>query len=181
MITVYLLRLIFMGCEHITKGNGSERERRQIMNTLLKAPILIHNGNKKVGVQYYALSQSLMDIIFRELGNASAQLRIMIVLIGTKPNFGVSQQWILDRTGLCERSYIRARDELVKRGWLSHVPCERITVNFNAIVSCGKPATMSGNTHDIIAGKAPDAIADIINNDIVNEYNKEEVHSNVGL
>lgn len=93
------------------------------MATLSQAPILQHNGSKMVGKQYYALSQSIMDIIFRELGNASAQLRIMIVLIGTKPNdFRISEKWICDRTGLTERSYIRARDELIKRGWLSHIP-----------------------------------------------------------
>ena len=53
-----------------------------------------------------------MDIIFSTLGNSSAQLRIMIVLIGTKPGFGISEKWILDITGLTERSYERARDSL---------------------------------------------------------------------
>ena len=134
------------------------------MDSLLKAPILIHNGSKKVGVQYYALSQQLMDIIFKELGNASAQLRIMIVLIGTKPNFGVSQQWILDRTGLGERSYINARNELIKRGWLSHVPCQSITVNFDAILNSGKPAMIAGKEPEMVAGNTPETIADIINN-----------------
>lgn len=122
------------------------------MDSLLKAPILIHNGNKKVGVQYYALSQQLMDIIFNELGNASAQLRVMIVLIGTKPNFGVSQQWILERTGLGERSYIRARDELIKRGWLTHIPCCSITVNFDAILRCAKPAMIAGKEPEMMTG-----------------------------
>lgn len=130
------------------------------MDSLLKAPVLIHNGSKKVGVQYYALSQQLMDIIFRELGNASAQLRVMIVLIGTKPDFGVSQQWILDRTGLCERSYINARNELIKRGWISHVPCKSITVNFDAILNCGKPEMVAGNEPETVAGNEPEMIAD---------------------
>lgn len=133
------------------------------MDSLLKAPVLIHNGSKKVGVQYYALSQQLMDIIFNELGNASAQLRIMIVLIGTKPNFGVSQQWILDRTGLSERSYINARNELIKRGWLSHVPYQSITVNFDAILKCGEPAMVAGKEPEMVAGNTPEIIADIIN------------------
>lgn len=114
------------------------------MNSLLKAPILKHKGSKQIGIQYYALSQQLMDIIFRELGNASAQLRIMIVLIGTKPDFGVSQQWILNRTGLTERSYISARNSLIERGWLSHIPYHSITVNFDAILNSVKPETDSG-------------------------------------
>lgn len=116
------------------------------MNTLLKAPVLKHKGDKKLGVQYYALSQQLMDIIFKNLGNASAQLRVMIVLIGTKPDFSISQQWILDRTGLDERSYVRARKALVDRGWITHNPCESITVNFDVIMNCVKDDTMSCNS-----------------------------------
>ena len=133
------------------------------MSTLKQAPILRHNGSKNDGKQYYALSQAIMDIIFRELGNASAQLRIMIVLIGTKPNdFRISQQWMLDRTGLSERSYQRARDELVKRGWISHIPYESITVNFENIKKCGQQAMASGEKQGIASFHADDAIADII-------------------
>lgn len=61
-----------------------------------------------------------MDIIFNELGNSSAQLRIMIVLLGTKPDsFSISEQWICDRTGLLHSSYINARKALINRGWLT--------------------------------------------------------------
>lgn len=108
------------------------------MDDLQYAPILKHEGSKKFGIQYYALSQVLMDIVFKILGNSSAQLRIMIVLIGTKPGFRVSERWILDRTGLCERSYIRARNELDKRGWIHHIPYDSITVNFDKILSDGQ-------------------------------------------
>ena len=73
-----------------------------------------------------------MDIIFAELGNSSAQLRIMIVLIGTKPDFGVSEKWICDRTGLLPSSYKSARKQLVKRGWLTHED-GKIIVNFKNI------------------------------------------------
>ena len=66
------------------------------MSTIKQAPLLKHNGSKMDGKQYYALSQSIMDVIFNVLGNASAQLRVMIVLIGTKPNdFRISEKWIL--------------------------------------------------------------------------------------
>ncbi len=109
------------------------------MNTLQQAPILLHKGEKNLGKQYYALPQELMDTIFTQLGNSSAQLRIMIVLIGTKPNdFRISQKWMLERTGLTERSYQRARDELEKRGWIKHIPYESITVDFDKIRKCSQ-------------------------------------------
>lgn len=103
------------------------------MANFRQAPELKFTGQKPEG-QYYAIPQDLADIIFNVLGNSSAQLRIMIVLIGTKAGFKISEKWILDRTGLLHASYIKARQELVKRGWLTHDESEGITVNFNAIL-----------------------------------------------
>ena len=103
------------------------------MANFKQAPELKFTGQKPEG-QYYAIPQSLADIIFNELGNSSAQLRIMMVLIGTKEGFKISEKWILDRTGLLHASYITARKALVKRGWLSHSEAEGITVNFDAIL-----------------------------------------------
>ena len=54
------------------------------MANFKQAPELKFTGQKPEG-QYYAIPQSLADIIFNELGNSSAQLRIMMVLIGTPP------------------------------------------------------------------------------------------------
>lgn len=106
-----------------------------------KAPILVFNGaktqdNQKTN-QEYRIPQHLADIVFNELGNASAQLRLMIVLIGTKEGFGVSEDWILQRTGLLHSSYINARKALVERGWLT---CGngKIIIEFDRIYqSCG--------------------------------------------
>ena len=98
-----------------------------------QAPMLKFNGAKTLGNNFYGIRQDLADIIFRELGNASAQLRIMIVLIGTKEGFAISDKWICDRTGLQHPSYITARKALVKRGWITHEPAKGITVNINAI------------------------------------------------
>ena len=103
------------------------------MANFKQAPELKFSGKKPEG-QYYTIPQNLADIIFNKLGNSSAQLRIMMVLIGTKEGFKISEKWILDRTGLLHASYIKARQELVKRGWLSHSEAEGITVNFNAIL-----------------------------------------------
>lgn len=98
-----------------------------------QAPTLQFNGAKEVDNNFYKLPQELADIVFKELGNASAQLRIMIVLIGTKPGFQISDKWICDRTGLLHPSYVNARKALVAKGWLTHDPAKGITVNFDAI------------------------------------------------
>lgn len=97
------------------------------------APILSFDKPKEKGTNYYELPQKLMDIIFKKLGNSSAQLRIMIVLIGTKPGFGISEQWMLERTGLSQPSYIKARKALVDMGWITLEKRETIKVNFEAI------------------------------------------------
>lgn len=97
-----------------------------------QAPELSFQGQKDNG-QFYKIPQELADIIFTKLGNSSAQLRIMLVLIGTKEGFNISDKWICERTGLLHPSYVNARKALVKRGWLIHKPAEGITVNLSAI------------------------------------------------
>ena len=105
-----------------------------------QAPKLEHQGKKNLeeNEQFYLIPQRMADIVFYTLGNASAQLRIMLVLIGTKPDFCISQKWILQRAGIGESSYINARKALVKRGWLYHSDGESIKVNFDAIREDGK-------------------------------------------
>jgi hypothetical protein len=76
-----------------------------------------------------------MDKIFAELGNSSAQLRVMIVLIGTKPGFAISEKWICDRTGLVQSSYNRARTALINKGWITLEEGKSITVNFKKILT----------------------------------------------
>ena len=101
-----------------------------------KAPTLRFNGEKAQGEtkQTYQIPQQLADIVFKELGNSSAQLRIMMVLIGTKPDsFNIAEKWILERTGLQHASYINARKALVQRGWLSLDAAQAITINFDVI------------------------------------------------
>lgn len=104
-------------------------------NSYDHAPILKFNGTKErvKNEQFYKIPQSLADCIFNTLRDSSAQIRIMMVLVGTKEGFGVSEKWIRDRTGISHESYNRARKELVKRNWLSHVKETSITVNYDEI------------------------------------------------
>ena len=110
-------------------------------DTSYQAPSLHHIGLKAQDNptgQFYMLPQALTDIIFNELGNSSAQLRIMMVLCGTKEGFFISEKWICDRTGLKRQSYERSRDELVKRGWITHNEYSTINIHYDKIYACGK-------------------------------------------
>ena len=109
-------------------------------NTQFKAPSLKYNGEKiqnNPKKQTYQIPQRLCDIIFNTLGDSSAQLRIMLVLVSTKEGFFISNKWICDRTGLQQPSYNRALKELEKRGWITHFPYQTIKVNFNKIYADG--------------------------------------------
>ena len=116
--------------------NNNTNNTNRLPNGQFAAPELIYKGNKTQNNdtnQSYLLPQKLCDILFNELGNKSAQLRIMMVLCGTKTGFFVSEKWILDRTGLLHQNYIRARKELEDKGWLICKAHKSITVNFDAI------------------------------------------------
>ena len=122
-----------------------------------QAPILCFNGSKtqdNTTNQSYQIPQKLADIIFNTLGNASAQLRIMLVLCGTKEGFSISEKWILSRTGLQHSSYIKARQSLIDRGWLTLINSKKLIVNYDIIF---------GNT---ILPQNSNTVLPIINNTI---------------
>ena len=110
--------------------------------TTFKAPKLVFNGAKEQDNentnQSYIIPQKLGDIIFNELGNKSAQLRIMIVLCGTKEGFGISTEWMRQRTGLSQQSYSAAMKELEKIGWITHKSYQSISINFDTIYATAK-------------------------------------------
>jgi len=53
------------------------------------------------------IPQRLGDIIFNVLGDSSAQIRIMLVLCGTKEDFFISGKWMEKRTGLSQHPILR--------------------------------------------------------------------------
>ena len=106
-----------------------------------KAPSLHFNGAKDQDNktnQSYMIPQRLADIIFNLLGRAPAQIKIMIVLCGTKEDFFISTKWMTKRTGLSQQSYSEALRKLVDRGWLTHRNYSHITVNYDKIYEDGR-------------------------------------------
>ena len=98
-----------------------------------QAPKLVFNGNKfNHSKGYYQIPQELADIIFTTFAKQPAYIRLMLVLIGTEPGFGLAEQWVLERTGLNHASYNTTRNKLVEMGWLT---CEngQVIVNFDTI------------------------------------------------
>jgi hypothetical protein len=90
------------------------------MGNVAQAPILGFIGEKfEKDKQHYEIPQDIADIVFNELKDQSVKIRLMLVLIGTKEGWGVSEDWLLQRTGISHSSYIRARKELIDKGWLS--------------------------------------------------------------
>jgi Mn-dependent DtxR family transcriptional regulator len=84
------------------------------------------------------IPQRLADIIFNVLRDSSAQIRIMMVLCGTKEEFFISGKWIQKRTGLSQQSYSESLKKLVARGWVKHVKYQHIWINFDKIYEDGR-------------------------------------------
>lgn len=98
-----------------------------------QAPKLVFNGNKFNETKgFYQIPQEIADIIFKTFAKQPAYIRLMLVLIGTEPGFGLAEQWVLDRTGLNHASYNTTRNKLVEMGWLT---CEnnQVIVNYDKI------------------------------------------------
>jgi hypothetical protein len=98
-----------------------------------QAPKLVFNGSKfNQNKGFYQIPQEAADIMFKEFARQPAFIRLMLVLIGTEPGFGLAEQWVLDRTGMNHASYLKTRDALVELGWLT---CEdgQIAVNYDKI------------------------------------------------
>lgn len=98
-----------------------------------QAPKLVFNGNKFNKTKgFYQIPQEAADRVFAEFARKPAYLRLMLVLIGTEPGFGLSVKWITERTGMTQQTYYNTRDELAEMGWLT---CEnnQVIVNFDKL------------------------------------------------
>lgn len=98
-----------------------------------QAPKLVFNGNKfNHSKGFYQIPQEAADKLFNEFARKPAYLRLMLVLIGTEPGFGLSVKWITERTGMTQQTYYNTREELEKLGWLT---CEndQVIVNFDKL------------------------------------------------
>lgn len=98
-----------------------------------QAPKLAFKGNKFNKTKgFYQIPQELGDIICKTFARQPAPLRLMLVLIGTDPGFGLAEKWIVERTGLTHAAYIKTKDLLEEMGWI-HCEKGKIEVDFDTI------------------------------------------------
>lgn len=95
------------------------------------APILAIKGDKwdnrgtynkterPQGCYFYQQPQEIMNYIMNGLtGQQGNMLKLMLLLISTDIGYGVSQQWVINCTGMQKDKYYDARAILVEIGWL---------------------------------------------------------------
>lgn len=115
-----------------------------------QAPEVLYNGEKQREDNKWTCMYpvELQRIIFNSIDyRSSAELRVMLALIGCAEGFRVSEKWIEEHTGVSHSSYIRARQNLEKRGWITHTKEESIEINFDAIYACGEGSTVEPSTN----------------------------------
>ena len=86
----------------------------------------------------------------------------MLVLCGTKEGFSISEKWILSRTGLQHSSYIKARQSLIDRGWLTLINSKKLIVNYDIIFG----NTILPQNSNTILPQNSNTVLPIINNTI---------------
>ena len=110
-----------------------------------QAPKLAFNGEKFNNTKgFYQIPQEAADVIFKTFARQPAFLRLILVLIGTEPGFGLSLKWVLERTGMTQKTYYETRDALADMGWLI---CEndQVIVNYDKIYGRVESTGQKGN------------------------------------
>ena len=119
-----------------------------------QAPKLAFQGEKFNGdkEQAYIIPQELADIIFndKEFSRSPAPIKLMLTLIGTKVNFGVSEAWVLQRTGMDGSTYNTVRKKLVAKGWLKHEN-GYITVDYDSIYGRNCPSESHPQNFEVVS------------------------------
>ena len=94
------------------------------MGNINQAPKLVHLGEKELMIDgkregFVGIPNSLFKFICNELGDSSSRLRLMFLLVGTSPDWGVSTKWVEDTLGITKGSYTGARKYLIEeKKWL---------------------------------------------------------------
>lgn len=69
---------------------------------------------------FYMLPQELMTAVMSGItGNCLNQLKLMILLLGTKEGFALSEDFVLKKLRITQQAYLKARKALVEKHWIS--------------------------------------------------------------
>lgn len=108
------------------------------MGNMNQAPKLVHSGEKELIIDgkregFIGIPNSLFSFICNELGDSSSRLRLMFLLIGTGPNWGVSNKWVEDTIGVSKSSYNGARKYLIEQKKWLRLDGGQLIVDFDKI------------------------------------------------
>lgn len=152
-----------------------------------QAPLLKSNGEKNRDNKWGKAIRTnhLESLIFNGIdGKSGAQLKIMFFLTGNADNgsFAVAEKTIMDRCGISETTYKKARKSLVEKGWLIHNVGKNnqqgeIIVDYDAIYKSEKkdtedtPSLTTENTPSISEDTPKGHIEETHNNisDVINK------------
>ena len=110
------------------------------MENYRRAPKLYHDIDKSKldNGMFISVPQKILRVLFTNLdGKCGNQIKLIMMLVGTIGNgkFAISEKWIMDMCGFSQPCYIRARQELVKKGWVE-VSNGKIIVKMSKILAC---------------------------------------------
>jgi hypothetical protein len=168
----------------------------KLMANYRKAPKLYHDIDKSKldDGMFINIPQKILHILFENLdGKCGNQIKLIMMFVGTigNGNFAISEKWIMDMCGFSQPCYIRARQELVKKGWLE-VSAGKIVVKISKILACCDSMEELKETCDDINNPCydtPEACYDIEeaccdnipNTKVKNNNNKENDNNDVFL
>lgn len=149
-------------------------------NNFRKAPKLYHSGSKGSGL-FYQLPHNIMDAVFSKLdGKNGNAIKLMVVLLGTRGDgsFGISEEFIRQRTGMAKQNYHRTLHMLEEIGFVT-LGEKSITVNIQNILNSHHDDDSThdddsqGNHHAKQSNHDDDSVG---NHD--DDYNKKEYINN---
>lgn len=104
----------------------------------MQAPLLVHEGTEENPSKgKYIITNSLIETIFNEIsGKNGNTLKLILFLLGNNGygKFRISERTVVNATGMNQKSYRRARQDLIDKGWIRHEN-GMIIVNINNIKS----------------------------------------------
>ena len=107
-------------------------------NTVRSAPKLYFSEPKdsRCGSDnFYMLPQELMTAVMTGItGNCLNQLKLMVLLLGTKEGFALSEEFVLQKLRISQQAYLKARKALIEKSWLTlEKNPHKLIVNINQI------------------------------------------------
>lgn len=85
----------------------------------------------------WVIPNTLVKCTFTKLSKLN-EIKLMMFLLGQsdKPSykFAVAEKTVLEATGMDHKAYIKAREGLIEKGWITLIPKEKLIINVENII-----------------------------------------------